>query len=316
MRTGNERVMAMNLEAETKCGFSISEKRKRVWNIELEILDEFDRICEQHGLHYFFIGGSSIGVERHQGFIPWDDDLDVGMLRSDFDKFIAVARNELKDGIFLQYGSSAKEIDETSYFCRIRKTNSTGVIREQLGQACNHGIFMEIYPFDNVPNSKLLQKIQIEFSSLFRQLLNYRSNKQNRTGRMRVINMMFFWASTEKIFKLFEKTCKAFDGLPTEMVNTVAMSNYAKTGECYYHRNDVENTVKKCFEGRAVQVASGNDSILRKCYGDYMQLPPEDHRGTHHNQIVYYDPDRPYAESLADGIPQRYFAGEFELGMF
>lgn len=304
----------MNLNAETKCGFYISEKRKKVWNIELELFDEFNRICEKYGLHYFFIGGCSIGVERHQGFIPWDDDLDIGMLRNDFDSFISVARNELKEGIFLQYGANIKELNETSYFCRIRKTNSTGVVREQLGQACNHGIFIEIYPFDNVPDSVFLQKVQIEFSSLFRQLLSYRCNKQHRKGVMHFINIIFFWASTEKIFLLFEKTCKAFDTRPTEMVNTVAMSNYAKTGELYYHRSDVENTVKKYFEGRMVQVAIENDSILRKCYGDYMQLPQEVHRGNHHNQVVYYDPDRPYVESFADGIPQKYFAGEYGLG--
>lgn len=100
------------------------------------------------------------------------------------------------------------------------------------------------------------------------------------------------------------------------MVNTVSMANYAKTGECYYSKADVQNTENKDFENTKVQIATGNDKILRVCYGDYMQLPEMKDRGTHHNTAVYYDPDVDYKTALKSGLPQRFFAGEYELGQF
>ena len=303
-----------NLKEEVKCDFKITAKRKKLWAEELELLSEYNRICDKYGIKYFFIGGSAIGVERHKGFIPWDDDIDIGMLRSDFEKFITVAKKELSDSAFLQYG--ADNIEEASWFCRIRKNGTTGIIRGQLKQNCNHGVFIELYPFDEVPPSKVAQYVQIELASLFRQLFTCRCSHVKSSGLLKVIEPFFKWMSTEKIFQVYDSICRRYNGKGYKMVNTVSMANYAKTGECYYCIDDVKNTVKKEFENTKVQVATGNDKILRVCYGDYMQLPKIEDRGAHHNTQIYYDPDIDYKTALESGLPQRFFAGEYELGQF
>ena len=82
---------------EIKCGFKISAAQKLVWAMQLDMYLVFAEICEKYGLKYFFMYGSVLGAVRHNGFIPWDDDIDVGMMRKDFDVFMEVAPKELEE---------------------------------------------------------------------------------------------------------------------------------------------------------------------------------------------------------------------------
>ena len=82
--------------------FQVSDKRKAVWEIELQIMDEIDRICKKYNIKYFLAGGSMLGAARHDGFIPWDDDIDVGMLRPEYERFIEKKKKELPPNCFVQ----------------------------------------------------------------------------------------------------------------------------------------------------------------------------------------------------------------------
>lgn len=86
----------MSMESkDIRCGFVVDQKRQQLWKVELELFEDFKRICKKYDLSYFLIGGAAIGAVRHKGFIPWDDDLDIGMPRSDFDKLIKVRDSKL-----------------------------------------------------------------------------------------------------------------------------------------------------------------------------------------------------------------------------
>ena len=85
----------MNLEEEVLCGFKVSSERKKVWQTELEMVKLFKNICEANNLKYFASGGTLIGAVRHNGFIPWDDDIDLMMPREDYEKFLDIAQNYL-----------------------------------------------------------------------------------------------------------------------------------------------------------------------------------------------------------------------------
>lgn len=97
---------------EIRCGYTVDEKTKRVWAVQLEMLDEVERICKANGLKYFADSGTLIGTIRHEGYIPWDDDIDLVMLREDYDKFVQIAPDWLKEDLVLQTVYTEKTILE------------------------------------------------------------------------------------------------------------------------------------------------------------------------------------------------------------
>ena len=82
--------------------YKISDKMRKIWQVELAMLDKVDTICKKHDIQYFLLNGTLLGAVRHKGFIPWDDDLDIGMLRKDYDRFMEIAQRELEEPYFIQ----------------------------------------------------------------------------------------------------------------------------------------------------------------------------------------------------------------------
>ena len=130
----------------------------------LELLTEFDRICVKHGIGYVLFAGSALGAVRHQGFIPWDDDLDVAMLRADYQRFLQLAPAELGEQYFLQGEFSAHW---PMFFSKLRK-NGTACMERFVpkDEKMHQGIYMDIFPVDNLSDNALVRKIQFAASKV------------------------------------------------------------------------------------------------------------------------------------------------------
>ena len=113
---------------EIRCGWRVDEKTKRIWAVQLEMLDEVERICKKYGLKYFADSGTLIGAVRHQGYIPWDDDIDLAMLREDYETFLKVAPGELKEHLVLQ--TPYREKNYLRAHAQLRNSRTTGCSRE------------------------------------------------------------------------------------------------------------------------------------------------------------------------------------------
>ncbi len=139
---------------ETRCGYVVTKKMKKVWAVELDLLNEFSKLCKKYDIKWFVDGGTLLGTVRHGGFIPWDDDIDIMMTRAEYDKFCLIAPLEFKKPYFLQ----TEESDSMSLRChaQLRNSDTTGILKgdSKFSYTYNQGIFIDIFPFDAISNDK------------------------------------------------------------------------------------------------------------------------------------------------------------------
>lgn len=246
--------------------------------IELEIFAEFIKVCKKLNLKYYLLGGTLLGAVRHKGFIPWDDDIDVGMLREDYEIFISKADKLLPNNLFLQTSKSDPNVPFN--FCKIRNNNTTFVEKSVKSFKINHGVYIDIFPLDFYPNGivprsrfklkkKLLDvKIRKSFDLPFPKGIIARaalilSSFIVRDYREAVRKKDFLFKLTKKS-NLIANHCGAWGDkeiVPAE----------------WYGEGDVLE-----FEGISVIVPKEYDKWLSRVYGNYMELPPMEKRIPHH----------------------------------
>lgn len=285
---------------EVRCGFSVSEKRKKIWKVELDLLNRLQQICEKYGLRYYASNGTLLGAVRHQGFVPWDDDLDVMMPRADYERLVEIARQELEEP-YVMHVSDSEGIYFRNY-ARIRNRNTTALCRPDFGRDTCQGIFIDIFPMDCRPEAWLKWAVQRVFIyGLHRMLTLYvygdmpanASKGKARIKRVLRKALVFFWNGPEgygKLGRLHEEWRKKYNGEPGADYYVVTHNK-----NIYEYRREWFSGYEDCrFEGGKVRVPKGFDDILKKLYGDYMKFPSADEIGVHHH--IFFDPDRPYSE--------------------
>ena len=129
------------------------------------ITAEIIRICNKYGLRYFVIGGSALGVYYWNAIIPWDDDIDIGMPRKDYERFLQIAPNELDNHFFLQWLET--DCHTPFWFAKVRENNTLFIEGHFKSINMHHGIFVDIFPFDLIPNNKFLERIQYNLFGFF-----------------------------------------------------------------------------------------------------------------------------------------------------
>lgn len=267
-----------------------------VQQIELEILIEFDRICKFYSIPYQLFGGTLLGAIRHKGFIPWDDDIDVCMLRKDYEYFLSVYKNVLSNQFFLQTCYT----DKTSIvqFAKIRRKETIFKTGKDLESSENVGIYIDIFPMDNIKPSSFLGKMQPKIFSFFYALsssTNINRVIRSRKGIIRITRKMFYYLSKIIPKKVFDdqaqKALKLFDNSYTEYVSH--LSNGASKKRYYKFMRkakDFNNNILHTFEGHMFPIPKNYDEVLKRIYGDYMTLPPKEEQYPHHGveEIIFY----------------------------
>ena len=153
---------------EIRDDFRIEGMMKRAWAAQLEVLAVVEQICKQHNLQYFADWGTLLGAVRHKGFIPWDDDMDISMLREDYDKFLAVAEKDLPDEYQILDLNTSLKWDVM--FARIINSDTVSYSEERLRKfhGCPYSVGIDIYPLDELPEDPQLESYHTElFSTVF-----------------------------------------------------------------------------------------------------------------------------------------------------
>lgn len=261
------------------------EQLKQVQQTELEILDEFLRICNKYNLKYFLAGGTCLGAIRHQGFIPWDDDIDVSMPREDYDRFAEVAQQELGDKYFYQNYFTDPRCGLV--FAKVRKNGTVFSSMEGHHLPIHQGVWIDIFPYDNLPNDQRIQERTFNKVQLLRNLYIVKCGFKLPSTRSKVYLPAYWCAKLVCIFLPLKWHIKKMDSACRKQ-NSPQNPFVIPYGAVYGLKKELLPKEMICqfvdvsFEGRTCKTLLTFDQYLTQLYGDYMQLPPEKDRTTTH----------------------------------
>lgn len=283
-------------EEEIRSGFLVTEKRKKIWAVELEILEIFDDICRKHGLTWYAYYGTLLGAVRHQGFIPWDDDIDVVMFRDDYERFKTIASQEIEEPYFFQ-NLCTKEM--LGGFCKIRDSRTTAIEFQDVPLTFHQGIFIDIFPFDSVSDGvntefsnianlqRALWAAVVKPSSVLEDL-----EKNGRSGVFADFLLDFMQRDVLQRIDIFEAFSLSQFG-KTQNVNFITSEIYG-IGKSV-PKDWMKDVVYLPFENMQIPAPAEYDKILIQCYGDYHQTV----RGASDHEGVIFEPDIPYKDYFA-----------------
>ena len=273
---------------------------KRLQQTELGILKDFLRLCEKYHLTYFSFAGTAIGALRHKGFIPWDDDIDVCMPRRDYQKFLKIVKREYPDRYQVMNAEENENYPLTTTRLMLKGTEFREEAFKDLD--CPLGIFLDIYPFDPVPDDEKAYRRQAFEAWFYSKLLilrcipepvvpgkGWKAKLIRRACRLVHGGMELLHISKRKLYKRCRKAMTRYRGKETKRIsylcdtnrfwNTIALS-------------DLYPLRQEPFEEVYLNFPRNVEKMLSQMWPDFMTLPPEDQRKNHY----------PYRLSFGDQI--------------
>lgn len=254
------------------------EDLKKLQEIELELLTEFDRICRSHNIIYSIDGGTLLGAVRHGGFIPWDDDADVIMVRSEYEKFKIIADKELDHKRFY-----LQDMDNTPGYRwgygKLRRRDSSFVRLNQEHMPYEQGIFMDIFICDNVPGNYYMRSVCNFISYVYRKFFWSEVGKIIEKGyRKKILNLMAK-VPEDKLKNSYRKYIRHRNKKYSDWVKCLTFPACNKTYG--YKREWYVDTIDVPFENIVLKGSRKKEEYLQFLYGDYMTLPPMEKRKVH-----------------------------------
>lgn len=284
------------LEEEVRCDYTVSKEMKKVWAVELDLLSEFQRVCKRHNLKYSVCGGTMLGAIRHKGFIPWDDDIDVMMMRDEYERLCKLA-HEFKHPYFFQ----TEETDPGSLrgHAQLRNSETTAILKHELKfkRPFNQGIFIDIFPLDNCPDNQTIFKFGGYFSKFLKKCsslfanISVRHNNQNDSAIIRGLHHFFFpvnkWLM-DFFYNAFELVIKNIGSKKSSRVSMLSVFYFMK--KMKRKKVWMESLTEVPFENITVNVPSSYEEVLTSFFGDWHQFV----KGGSLHGGAYFDTEHPY----------------------
>lgn len=247
--------------------------------IQLEMLIEVNRICKKCGIKYNIIAGTLLGAVRHGGYIPWDDDADVALLRPEYEKFRKACKTELdKTRFYFQDHRNTRGYRWG--YGKIRRKNTLFLREYQEHMPYEQGVFIDVFPLDNVPDNYILRSMQNLECFCVRKILWSKVGKvAERNFWKRQVYKVLDKIPEQEVFRYYHRLIHRSNRHKTRMVRILMFPT--PNNEYGYYRNWYENSVDTVFEGVTFQGIKDYDSYLSFKFGEYMKLPPVEKRKVH-----------------------------------
>ena len=293
------------LKEEERCGYLVSGQMKEIWAVELDLFAEFDRVCKKHNITYFASSGTMLGAVRHKGFIPWDDDMDFMLHRTEYDKLCAVAEKEFQHPYFFQ--TEWTDRGTLRGHAQLRNSLTTGILKKDLMKKLpyNQGIFIDIFPMDAVcDDSAEFERNRQEAQKVIRKFTRIAS-LTNRFYTPEQKDFKFYLKSIahavlsgpcknlvsyDKYFREYENLMKLHNNEQTKMLGLLGLHF---TTDYLRYRSDFEEVTELPFEFLKMPVPKNYDHALHHIYGDYMKFVRG--QGQQHGGMIM-DTSQPYTK--------------------
>lgn len=252
-----------------------TEQIREVQLAELEILKEIDRVCKKCNLRYFISDGTLLGAVRHKGFIPWDDDADVSMLRADYEKFRKACKSELnKEKFYFQDDRNTRGYRWGYGKVRMKGTEFIRPFQSDL--AYEQGIFVDVFPLDGVPDDNILRTIKNFECFVVRKILWSKVGQfADKSSIKRKVYSLLAKIPEKDVKRYLHSMVKRSMKNPNTQL--VRILTYDTATILYgYMRDWYEHGAEYEFEGYTFTGIKEYENYLSNFYGKYMNIPPDD----------------------------------------
>ena len=266
---------------------------RRIQLIQLDMIKKVHEVCRANGLRYTMLGGTLLGAVRHRGFIPWDDDLDIGLPRPDYERLLALLEKHPIEGCFLQ--TFATDPHYVQPYAKLRKNGTRYVESFWKDIDMHQGVFIDIFPLDKIktPGGRATELRRLAAKAITFAIWRKEHCALRREGvkRLEAIPSTLIALLPKQTLVRLQNSLVVRENRQWEYVSSMFTSNYT-TGRVYYSLADFDALTLYDFEDTRLCGVANYDEVLGRMFKNYMQLPPEDKRNSGHVLAEVSIPDR------------------------